>query len=161
MIITQIVAYSKNRVIGKDNKLIWNIPADLKHFKKSTMGKCIIMGRKTYESIGKPLKGRTTIVVSKTMEGENVVSNVVNALHHASSLGFKEVFVVGGQSIYEQTLPYTNQVVATELSMDYEGDTFYPELPKDEFELVSSTPMEDESLLYNLKTYIRCGYSRE
>jgi len=161
MLITQIVAYSKNRVIGKDNKLIWNIPSDLKHFKNTTMGGCLIVGRKTYESIGKPLKGRTTIVVSKTIKGDNVEENVVNALHKANSMGFNHVFIVGGQSIYEQTLPLTDRVIATELSMDYEGDTFYPELPKDEFELVESVPMEDESLLYHFKQYVRCGYSRE
>ena len=161
MLITQIVAHSKNRVIGKDNKLIWNISEDLRHFKRLTLGKCVIMGRKTYESIGKPLKGRTTIILSKTMKGENVAENIVNALHLANSLGFNEVFVVGGESIYRQTLPYTNRVIATELSMNYEGDTFYPELPKDEFNLVDSIAMEEESLLYYFKTYIRCGFSRE
>ena len=159
MKITQIVAYSKNRVIGKDNKLIWHIPADLKHFKSLTLGKCLIMGRKTYESIGRPLKDRTTIVISRTMKGENVADCLLNALHYAQSLGFEEVFVVGGQSIYEKTLTYTNKVIATELSMECEGDTFYPELPKDEFHLVESIPMEDESLLYYFRTYIRTCHS--
>ena len=135
MILSHIVAVSENGVIGKDYKLLWHFPEDLTYFKKRTTGKIMIMGRKTFDSIGKPLPKRFHIVVSryaKETEYENVkyVSSLNEAYMQAeklvsSNLWPEEVMIVGGGEIYKDSLPDTNFIYITRIPGNYNGDTFY------------------------------------
>jgi dihydrofolate reductase len=129
MRISLIVAMAQNGVIGRDNQLIWHLPNDLKQFKRLTTGHPIIMGRKTFESIGKPLPNRTSIVVTRsknwTFEGVVVVNSVEEALVVARQTGTDEVFVIGGAEIYRLTLPIANKIYLTEVKADFEGDAHF------------------------------------
>ncbi|NNJ94224.1 MAG: type 3 dihydrofolate reductase [Halobacteria archaeon] len=130
MKISIIVAMADNRVIGHDNHLPWHLPADLKHFKATTMGKPIIMGRKTWESIGRPLPGRTNIVVTRdaryTADGCVVVHSVDAALQACSA--DEEVMVIGGAEFYRQVLPHASTLYLTLVHDRFDGDAFFPEL---------------------------------
>jgi dihydrofolate reductase len=124
-----IVATAKNHAIGKDNKLLWYLPNDLKHFKDVTSGHTVIMGRKTFDSVGKPLPRRRNIVITRqaiTIEGCEVVSTIEAAL--ALCADEAEVFIVGGAEIYRQALHLTNRIYLTLIDQDFDGDTFFPEL---------------------------------
>jgi dihydrofolate reductase len=127
-----IVAVAENNVIGKDNQLIWHLPADLKHFKVLTMGHPMIMGRKTFESIGNPLPGRVSIIISR--QPAYRVSNCVvthsleQAVSEANQLGSQEAFVIGGAEIYRQAIPITDKIYLTEVHHCFIGDTFFPEM---------------------------------
>ena len=123
-----IVAMSKNRVIGNNNSLIWNLPNDLKRFKQLTIGTTIVMGRKTYESIGRPLPNRRNIVISRD---ENLViegCDVVNSLSEALLLCNNNCFIIGGGEIYKQTLPIADRLYVTHIDEEFEGDTYFPEI---------------------------------
>ena len=133
--ISVIVAAADNNVIGKDNKMPWHIPEDFKHFKSITMGKPCIMGRKTYESIlnqlGKPLPGRTSIVISRSgydHDGATVVESLDAAMETAKAETDDEVMVIGGAQIYELLLPKADRVYLTRVHQSPEGDAFFPEL---------------------------------
>lgn len=134
--IALIVAAASNRAIGKNNALPWYLPNDLKYFKATTMGKPLIMGRKTYESIGKPLPGRTNIVLTTDQqyasEGVKVVHAVDEALSVARSVAFldeaQEVIVIGGAEIYALLLPEAQRLYMTEVKAEIEGDAFFPEV---------------------------------
>jgi len=125
--ISLIVAMAKNRVIGAGNKLPWHLADDLKRFKALTMGHTIIMGRRTYEAIGRPLPGRNNVVVSRQrnllLPGTTVVSSVAQAVQRANS---EEVFVVGGAEVYREALPMAQRILLTEIHRDFEGDTLFP-----------------------------------
>ena len=129
MLISIIVAVSDNGVIGKDNQLLWRLPDDLKRFKKLTLGHPIIMGRKTFDSIGKPLPGRTSIVVTRdknfSMEGIIVVHSVEEALQEAAKLETEETFVIGGGELYSLTLALADRLYITEVSTIISGDTYF------------------------------------
>ncbi|MBG6234549.1 dihydrofolate reductase [Pedobacter sp. CAN_A7] len=130
MILSIVVAISENNAIGKDNKLLWHLPADLKHFKEITSGHTIVMGRKTYDSIGKPLPNRRNIVVSRNadlnLDGVETYLGLEQAL--AACRNEAEVFLIGGAEIYRQALKYTNKIYLTRIHETYEADTFFPEL---------------------------------
>lgn len=129
--IALVVAMAENRVIGKDNKLIWHLPADLKYFKQLTSGHPIIMGRKTFESIGKPLPNRTNIIVTRQTEFEADGCMVANSLPEALMLAQQldsEIFVIGGAEIYQQALFLADTIYVTEVHHIFEGDTFFPEI---------------------------------
>lgn len=129
MIISIIVAVSQNGVIGKDNQLLWRLPDDLKRFKQLTMGHPIIMGRKTFDSIGKPLPGRTSIVITRNtdfkQEGIIVVHSLEEALTEAAKTGSDETFVIGGGELYRLTQPIADKLYITEVETVIEGDTFF------------------------------------
>ncbi|KZY96884.1 MULTISPECIES: dihydrofolate reductase [unclassified Thalassolituus] len=133
-----IVAVAENGVIGRNNALPWYLPNDLKYFKQTTMGKPVIMGRKTYESIGKPLPGRTNIVITRQAdyqpEGVKVVNSVEAARELAESVclidGQEEAMIMGGAEIYTLALPHTDRLYLTEVHADVEGDAFFPEYDK-------------------------------
>ncbi len=132
MIISVIVAVSENNVIGKNNDIPWHLPTDLKYFKKVTTGHHIIMGRKTYESIGRPLPNRTNIVVSRNkdlkIEGVTVVQSVDAALALAQMNGEDEAFIIGGESIYKSLLPEAERLYLTRVFTQIEGGTaFFPQ----------------------------------
>lgn len=126
-----IAALSENRAIGKDLKLIWHIPEDLKRFKKITEGHPIIMGRKTYESIGKPLPGRTNIIVTRYTDYVVpmclIYHSLDEAIDAAKEIDKQEIFIIGGGDIFEQSLPLVDKLYLTIIKGNYEGDTFFPE----------------------------------
>jgi dihydrofolate reductase len=130
MRIALIVAMAENRVIGRNNQLPWRIPADLRHFKALTLGKPVIMGRKTYESIGRPLPGRDNIVISADSgyqaEGCQVVHSVEQALEAAGSC--EEAMIIGGANLYRQTLENADRLYLTLVKAEPEGDTWFPEI---------------------------------
>jgi dihydrofolate reductase len=127
-----IVAMSSNRVIGVNNTLPWHLSEDLKHFKSLTTGHTIIMGRKTYESIGRPLPNRRNIVISRNMEASYEGAEVVHSIENAFSISRNdnEVFVIGGSNIYEQALSLVDQLYITEIKKSFSGDAYFPEINK-------------------------------
>ncbi len=135
-----IVAIAENNVIGNNNQLIWHLPNDLKYFKEITMGHHMIMGRKTWESIGRALPGRTTIVVTRdksfSAPGALVAHSLEDALEMAKT--DSEVFVVGGGELYRQSLPLVNKFYLTRVHRSFEGDTFFPEIDMSQWVEVSS-----------------------
>ncbi len=134
MKLSLIVAVAENGVIGHNNQLIWHLPNDLKQFKRLTTGHCIIMGRKTFDSIGKPLPNRTSIIISRNtdfqVEGCITVSSLENAISAAKKIENEEVFVIGGAEIYRLALPIVDKIYLTEVHHAFEGDTFFPIIDK-------------------------------
>jgi len=159
MIVSDVVAISENHVIGKDNKLLWYLPNDLKHFKVITTDHTIIMGRKTYDSVGKPLPKRRNIIVTRqdiTIEGCEVVNSIEAAL--ALCANEEEVFIVGGAEIYKLAMPLTNRIYLTIVHKQFDGDSFFPEINKQEWKEVSREdhqPDEKNSLPYSFVTLER------
>ena len=134
MTVTIVVAIAENNAIGKDNKLLWYLPNDLKHFKEITTGGTVIMGRKTYESVGKPLPKRRNIIITRqniTIEGCEVVNSIEAAL--ALCKTEKEVFIVGGAEIYKQAMPLTDRIYLTIVHSKFEADSFFPVIKSDEW----------------------------
>jgi len=130
MYIAAIVAMSENRAIGKGNQLLWHLPADLQHFKQITLGKPILMGRKTWQSIGRPLPGRTNVIMTRDKnfkaEGCVVVNSIPSALAAVDDQA--EIFVIGGAELYRQMLPLTQRIYVTIVHHTFLADTFFPEL---------------------------------
>ena len=147
MEISVLVAVAKNGVIGKDNRLLWKLSDDLKLFKKRTLGHVVIMGRKTYDSIGKPLPGRTNIVISRNprlgIEGATVVSSIEEALRQAEILTDKEeIFIIGGQKIYELAAPFATKIYLTRVNAAPGGDAFFDLTPYSRWETSDSVYFE-------------------
>lgn len=138
MLLSLIVAVAKDNVIGGDNKLLWHLPADLKHFKNVTMDHSIIMGRKTFESIGKPLPGRKNIVVTRQQDYEAKGCIVVHNLQQAINGCEKEqeTFIIGGADIFRQSIPAADRIYLTRIDQEFDGDVFFPELNFSEWKLV-------------------------
>jgi len=135
MIISLIAALATDRVIGMENAMPWHLPGDLAWFKRNTLNKPVIMGRKTFESIGRPLPGRLNIVISSKPgehEGVTWVTSVDAAL--AAAGGVEEVMVMGGGRVYEQFLPKANRLYLTQIDAEVEGDTHFPEYEPDDWE---------------------------
>ncbi len=166
MRIALVAAIAENNVVGKDNQMPWYLPEDLKHFKQLTLGKPIIMGRLTYESIGKPLPGRTNIVVSRQKKyqptGVEVAASLADALSLAESIaqadGLDELMVIGGAQIYIEALPLADTLYLTEIHKVIEGDAYFPEVEwrrweeSDRQDFRGNSP---ESLDYSFVTYFR------
>ncbi|PLX21307.1 diacylglycerol kinase [Candidatus Parcubacteria bacterium] len=129
--ISIIVAIGKNNAIGLDNQLLWHIPEDLKHFKKITTGNIIVMGRKTYESIGRALPSRTNIIITRDTkfqaEGCIIKHSLEEVFREAKSYSDKEVFIIGGGEIYKQALPHADKLYLTIVDDEPKADTFFPE----------------------------------
>ncbi|OJJ19409.1 diacylglycerol kinase [marine bacterium AO1-C] len=129
MKISIVVAVAENGVIGKDNQLPWRLSSDLKHFKKLTTGHAVLMGRKTYESIGKPLPKRTNLIITRNeayqAAGCEVFASIEHALEFAQKSGEDEVFVIGGAQIYQQVLPQVNTVYLTKVKAEVVGDAYF------------------------------------
>lgn len=154
MIISTIVAVAKNNVIGKDNDIPWYLPADLKYFKKITTGHHIVMGRKCYESIGRPLPKRTNVVVTRNpffiATGCLITHNVAEAVQLAEANGEEEVFIIGGGQIYEIALPHVDRIYLTEVDLEVEGDIFFPTIDPKNWKLIKETKHEaDEKNEYD------------
>jgi dihydrofolate reductase len=135
MIRTLVVAMARNRVIGRDNQLPWRLPDEIAYFKKVTMGRPIVMGRRTYESIGKPLPGRLNIVVTHDRHYGAPGCTVVGSLDEAwrAAGDAQEVCVIGGTSLFRETLPIADRIHLTEVDADVEGDTFFPEFDRSQW----------------------------
>jgi dihydrofolate reductase len=141
MILSQVVAAADNNAIGKNNQLLWSLPNDMKFFKNTTWGMPVIMGRKTFESLGKPLAGRTNIIITRKHnwqpEGVFVANDIREAMATAAKTDAKEAFIIGGGEIYKQTMPLTQRLYLTRVHTTIEGDTFFPEFNKADWELLS------------------------
>ena len=148
-VICLIVAAAENGVIGRDGKMPWHLPSELKYFRARTMGKPLIMGRKTFQSIGKPLPGRAMIVITRDMgfaaAGIDVVHSLDAALVLAAGLvaasGALEIMVIGGAEIYAQALPLAGRVYLTQIAARFEGDAFFPPLEPSQWRLTHSAPL--------------------
>jgi len=158
--LTIIAAASTNNVIGFDNKLIWNIPKDLKRFKELTQGHSVIMGRKTFESLSSPLPNRRNIVVTRNKDyspqGIEVFSSIEDALDVCRE--DLQPFIIGGGEIYSQTINLVDKIELTRVYKDYQGDAFFPDIPLDNFELANELVNyldDDNSTKYSFLTYIR------
>jgi dihydrofolate reductase len=129
MIISIVVAIAENNAIGKNNQLLWHLPADLKHFKQITTGHTVIMGRKTYDSVGKPLPNRRNIIITRqdiTIEGCEVAKSIEDAL--ALCAGEEEVFIIGGAEIYKQSIHLADRIYLTIVHQKFDGDSYFPEI---------------------------------
>lgn len=160
MRITIIASLDEAGGIGKDNRLLQRIPADLKRFKALTMGHPIIMGRKTFESIGRPLPGRENIVITRNADikaaGCTVVHSLDEAVKAAAATGTDEVFVIGGAEIYRQALPLTDRLELTLIEGTYQADTFFPEYEAD-FAVTAEETRADENPPYTFVTLERAS----
>lgn len=147
-----IVAVDENFAIGKGNQLLWHLPADLKHFKELTMGGAIIMGRKTFESIGKPLPGRTSIVITRDLNCEIEGCIVVNSIDAAieKSKEFEKSFIIGGGEIYKQTFDRVCKIFLTKVYAEFDADTFFPTLNCEDWKEIDSKDFNsDEKNRFN------------
>ena len=149
--ISIIAAMGQNNGIGKNNKLLWHIPGDLKHFKEITSGNIVVMGRKTYESIGRPLPNRTNIIITKNnkFKAEDcLIKNSFNeVLKEAKSYKDKEIFIIGGGQIYKQALPHTDKLYLTIVDDEVQADTFFPDYSQFK-NIISEKVFEEKGLKY-------------
>jgi dihydrofolate reductase len=145
MSLSLIVAISNNNCIGKQNELLWKIPADMKHFKETTTGHPIIMGKKTFESIGRALPNRRNIVITRDVQFAMESVEVFHSVEEVADLFInseEEAFVIGGGQIYEQFLPLVKKLYVTHVHGDFEGDTFFPHLDPSIWKQTSNTTRE-------------------
>ncbi len=158
MTISHVVAIAENHVIGKDGGMPWHIPGEQKIFKNLTVGRILIMGRKTHESIGRVLPDRTTVIVTRQPDyevpGAYVVHSVEEALELAKKLGNDDIVIGGGGELFAQTLPLADRIYLTVVHRSFDGETVYPELPKDQFIEVSRKEV-DASIPYAFIEYHR------
>jgi len=145
-----IAAVSRNRIIGAGRTLPWNIPADMRRFRELTLGHTVIMGRKTFESIGHPLQGRKNIIITRQSDYNSAGTLVAGSLAEALQLakGDGEIFICGGAEIYAQALPFAERIYLTHIDFDIEGDTQFPSIPLNVFteifrERLSTVPPAD------------------
>ncbi|CAI6279150.1 dihydrofolate reductase [Bacillus subtilis] len=165
--ISFIFAMDANRLIGKDNDLPWHLPNDLAYFKKVTSGHSIIMGRKTFESIGRPLPNRKNIVVTSAPASEFPGCTVVSSLKDVLDIcsGSEECFVIGGAQLYTDLFPYADRLYMTKIHHEFEGDRHFPEFDESNWKLVSSeqgikdekNPYDYEFLMYEKKNSSKAG----
>lgn len=163
--VSLIVATTRNQVIGRDNQMPWHLPADLRYFKQRTLGKPIIMGRKTWESLGRPLPGRLNIVISRQadveLEGAEVFADLTAAIQRgqkwAKQQGVAEVMVIGGGQIYQQALAFAQRVYLTRIELELEGDAFFPVLDTQQWQQVEAQahPAQDKEPGYTFEVWQR------
>lgn len=155
-----VVAVAKNNVIGRDGKLPWHLPSDLQHFKKTTMGFPLIMGRKTFESIGRPLPGRDNIVMTRDpslkIPGCIVVHSLEDAIAQCTD---EKIFIIGGAEIFNAALPLTDTIIVTALERDVEGDVYFDPIDTDIFDLVDRKDFDEEEP-YQILRYQRKKIAR-
>ena len=163
MIVSLIVAAGTNNAIGKDNQLLWHLPKDLQFFKQTTWAMPVVMGRKTFESLGgKPLNGRVNIIITRqkdwSHEGVVVVHSFADALFFAKESDYNEVFIAGGGEIYAQAMPQANKIYMTRVDAVIDGDTFFPEIDSSDFALsneVLHAPHEKHAYGFSFQTWLR------
>ncbi len=163
MTITIIVAAAENNAIGKNGQLLWHLPNDMKFFKNTTWAMPVIMGRKTFESLGKPLPGRTNIVISSQMDwqtdGVDVAHNLFEALEIARQMHTKEVFIIGGGQIYRESMVVANKIYLTRVHVNFDdADTFFDAINTNEWHIVHSQHFdadEKNKLPHTIETWER------
>ena len=149
-----VAAVGKNLELGKDNKLLWNLPTDLKYFKNTTMGHPVIMGKNTYESIGKPLPGRKNIVLSTTLKDENVI--VLNTIEEVlKNIEKEDAFIIGGAKVYESFLPYTDNLYLTLVDDSPNADVYFPKFNEEDYEKEILSENEENGLNFKFVIYRR------
>lgn len=163
--ISIIVAVSENNVIGKDNQLIWHLPADMKYFKEKTTGHCIITGRKNYESIPekfRPLPNRTNIIITRQRDyqapGAIIVGSIEEAISEAKETGDSEIFIIGGGEIFTQTMRIADKIYLTKVHQSFEGDTFFPEIKSSQWKEMKRTDFqadEKNKFAYSFLEFIK------
>jgi dihydrofolate reductase len=148
MTISFIVAVSENNVIGKNNQLPWQIPRDMKYFKNVTWAMPVVMGRKTFEALGKPLNGRTNIVVTRNKDwkknGVQTVQSIDQAIVLAAKTDAKEIFIIGGAEIFQAAMPSADRIYLTLVHENFEGDAFFPEIKQEDWKLASNRDCEPD-----------------
>lgn len=161
-----IAAIAENNVIGKDNDLLWHIPADFKHFKATTMSKPMVMGRKTFESLPGLLPGRAHIIISRSgfeAEGAHSADSLENGIKIAKKIaeenGQDEIFIIGGAQIYAQSLALADRLVITHVHRAYDGDAFFPDIDMKQWVVQSEEPHEaaSDKPAFTIKTYIKAS----
>ena len=153
MIISLIAALASNRAIGKDNALLWHLPEDMRHFRETTRGKPVIMGRKTWESLPdsfRPLPGRHNIVVSRdpayAASGATLAASLADAVRLAAAKSnAAEVFVIGGAALYREALPLADRLYLTEIAQHFDGDAFFPDISPQDWQEISRQPCQETS----------------
>jgi len=149
MFLSMVVAAANNNVIGKDNQLVWTLPNDMKFFKNITWGMPVLMGRKTFEALGKPLPGRKNFVITRNndwqADGVVTVSSLGDAKLLVKEMDVKEIMIIGGGEIYKMLLPDTNRVYLTRVDAEPEGDAHFPELSPSEWKLTSHDDHQADS----------------
>ena len=162
MTISLIVAAAENNAIGKNNQLLWHLPNDLRFFKNTTWGMIVVMGRKTFEAVNKPLPGRVNIVITRQPDwkgnGTITAKDLKEALLIAEETHFKEVFIIGGGEIYKQSMPVADKIYITRVHATLEGDTFFPAIDEKEWELVSNEDFkkdEKHPYDYSFQTWVK------
>lgn len=163
--VSLIVAATRNQVIGRDNQMPWHLPEDLRYFKQRTLGKPIIMGRKTWESLGRPLPGRLNIVISRQadleLEGAEVFTDLDAALQRgyqwAAQKGADEVMVIGGGQLYQEALQLAQRVYLTRIDLELEGDTFFPVLDAQHWQQIEAEthPAQEQEPAYTFEVWQR------
>jgi len=159
MIISLIAALDKNMLIGADNGMPWHLPADFKHFKEITMGKPVVMGRKTFESIGRPLPGRQNIVISRkgfSADGVKTADSIDSALQLVSDE--EEIMIIGGANIYKQMIEKADRLYLTHVDAVCEGDAWFPEYKKDDWNIINELFVkkdEKNNFDFNIISYER------
>jgi dihydrofolate reductase len=158
MMVSIIAAMAQNRVIGRGDGLPWRIPQDFRWFRTHTEGRSVIMGRKTYESIGRTLPGRRNLILSTrpgfSVPGADNHATLEAALESCAARGEEEVFIIGGETLYRESLPRSDRIYLTVIHRDFEGDVFFPEIPEGEFKTVFQEyhgvngPGDDPGLTY-------------
>ncbi len=152
--ITIIVAIGKNFVIGKNGWMPWNIPEDLRQFKEKTLNHTVVMGRKTFEAIGRPLPKRKNIVVTRDprwhFDGVETIGDLEAFLQQCQS-GDEEVFIAGGAQIYQTALPYADKLIISHIDTEIDGDTFFPKWDRSKFDVIDTVDYKD----FSVKTYIK------
>ena len=142
MIISLLVAASENNVIGKDNALPWTLPNDMRYFKNQTWGMPVISGRKTYESLGKPLPGRKNIIITRNKnwdgKGTDVVHSLNEAIDKAITFGANEVFIIGGAQIFQEAMRIATRIYITRIHHQFDGDAFFPEIDHNQWMLTKN-----------------------
>jgi Dihydrofolate reductase len=161
--IAVVVAMARNSAIGKDNQLLWHITEDMKFFKSLTQGGTVIMGRKTYESIGRPLPNRRNIVISRSLDHLDDRVELFHSLEDAvgAASGDEKVFIIGGGEIYRQSLPLADMLYVTSVDHLYEADTFFPIINYDEWKVVERVDFDHGASFdhpFSFITYKRCLY---
>lgn len=144
-----IVAISTNRCIGKNNTLVWKLPSDLKRFKQITSGHTVVMGRKTFQSIGKPLPNRRNIIITRDLGFGAEGCEVVNSIEEALLLSSEDCFIIGGSEIYKQTIDLADKIYLTLVHEEFDGDSFFPEIPNNFREVYREDFRADEKNNYN------------
>jgi len=160
MKISLIVAMAANRVIGSNGQMPWHLPADLKRFKQITWGKPIVMGRKTFEAIGKPLPGRSNIIVSNNKNYSQpdclVFNDVENALQSCAEC--PEIFVIGGSMLYQALLPRADYLYLTEIKKEFVGDTYFPEIDKSQWQEIERQSIDNDQAVEFAYNFLKLAH---